>query len=249
MFNNFNGRYYPVSSEIHLMNPLNKLLSTFLFLITIFFINNYLQIFILIFLLTLVILLTNVPLRNYLKVLNNIKILLVFIVIINFIVGITFLDTLMIILKIIMGVLYSLVFLLTTRFSEINYALENFFYPLKVLGISTKKMIFTLSLSLNFIPLVFKQAEKISKSQASRGVDFKQVNLYKKVLALTSLISPMMFLSFRRADNIAEAMEVRLYDYNKKRTSYRSYRWSFFDILIFFIHLLILILFIGRSSL
>ncbi|MGI6329296.1 MAG: energy-coupling factor transporter transmembrane component T family protein [Bacilli bacterium] len=249
MFNNFKGRYYPVSSEIHQMNPLNKLFSILLFLITIFFVHDYFSVLILSFLLILIILLTNIPLRNYLKVISNIKILLIFIVIINLVVGVDFLNTLMIILKIIMGVLSSLVFILTTKFWEINYALEKFLYPLKFLGISVKKMVLTLSLALNFIPLVFQQIEKISKSQASRGIDFKHVNLYKRILALTSLISPMMFLSFRRADNIALAMEVRLYDYNKKRTSYRYYRWSFFDILMFFIHLLIFIMIIGRSSL
>ena len=143
------------------------------------------------------------------------------------------------ILKIILGVLYSMIFIFTTTFKEITGKLESLLSPFKIFKLPIKQMSLSLSLALKFIPLIFNQAEKILKSQASRGIDFKHSNLKGKVLAISSMLLPMFILSLKRADDIVDCLEVRSYDINKKN---KINKWHLFDKIMLLVHLLLLII-------
>ena len=246
MFNMI-GRYYPTTSDIHKMNPVAKFICLILFLILIFFINNMYLLFLFSFLTILIILLSNVPITHYLKVISSLKVLFVFIIIVNIIFNIPFYFSILSITKIVLGILYSVIIVFTTEFNDINYALNKLLSPLKILKIPVNQIVLSISLAINFIPIVFLQAEKIFKSQASRGIDFKYCNIKGKIIALSSILTPIFMLSFKRADEIADAMELRLYSCSYTRTSYKVYGWRFFDILLLMIHSVLFILLIWRG--
>ena len=107
-------------------------------------------------------------------------------------------------------------------------------------------MSLSISLALRFIPTIIDQGNKILKSQASRGIDYYASGIKGKFTAVKSMLLPMFILTIRRADTLSEAMQIRLYNINSKRTNFRINKWGFFDTFLFLIHLGILILIVVR---
>ena len=236
------GRYYPVNSQVHKMNPLAKIICILLFVVMIFFTYDIKFNIIISILVILMLLNTKVPIKIYFKTILSIKWLLLFIFIINLILGFNFHVTIITVLRLVYIVLYTSILTLTTPPTEITYGLEKFFSPLRLIGIPVNKMALSISLALRFIPTIIDQGNKIIKSQASRGIDYYNSNLQGKILALKSLIIPIFVLSIKRADDLADAMEVRLYNINNKRTNFRQNRWGLYDTFLVIIHLSLFIL-------
>ena len=241
------GKYYPISSRIHQMNPLSKIICTIFFIVVTFISYNIIFNICLLAFILLITLMSRVPLKIYFRTLTSLKVLLLFIVVINLILKIDVTITLVTLIRLISIVLYTAVLTLTTPPTEITYGLELFFAPLRLIGIPVNKMALSISLALRFIPTIIDQGNKILKSQASRGIDYYNSNLNGKFVALRALVLPMFILSFKRADELADSMEVRLYNINKKRTNYRLNKWGFFDTYMVLIHLLILIAIIMKE--
>lgn len=243
------GRYYPIRSLVHQMNPLAKIICTLLFVIMSFLTFDIRFNILISFLLILMVLNTKVPLKIYLRTILSIKWLLLFIIIINVIVGSSLQITIITLLRLIYIVIYTSILTLTTPPTEITYGLEKFFLPLKIIGIPVNRMALSISLALRFIPTIIDQGNKILKSQASRGIDYNNSNVQGKILAIRSLIIPMFMLSFKRADDLADAMEVRLYNIDGKRVNFRQNKWGFYDTFLVLIHLAIFILIIVKGVL
>lgn len=241
------GRYYPISSIIHRMNPISKLLCLLSFIIMIFLTNDIRLNMVLAILLILILLSTKVPLALYGKAIWGMKWLLLFIFLINLIVGTTLQTTCVTILRVIYIVLYSTVLTLTTPPSEITYALEKIFSPLKLIKIPVNRMALSLTLALRFIPTIVDTGNKILKSQASRGIDYYHSNLKGKFLALKSLLIPMFAITFKKADDLADSMEVRLYNVDSKRTNFRQNKWGIYDTFLVAMHLCLFILIVVKG--
>lgn len=234
------GKYYPASSLIHRQNPLNKFICLLIFILLILINHDLWMLISLSFLTLIMMLLSKVPFILYLRVINNIKSLIIFIIIINLIVKVSYLTSFLMIAKIIISVLYSMIIIYTTTFKDIIYGLEKLFNPLLKLKLPVKQISLSLSLAIKFIPLIFIQAEKIIKSQASRGIDFKHGRLKNKMLAFSSMLLPMFILSLRRADDIADTLEVKSFDLNNKMLPKR--KWILIDYLLLLILLLLLVI-------
>ena len=185
---------------------------------------------------------TKIPANIYIKTVFSIKWLLLFILIVNIIVGSSLQVTIITVLRFIYIVLYTSILTLTTPPTEITYGLEKLFSPLRLIGVPVNKMALSISLALRFIPTIIDQGNKIIKSQASRGIDYYHSNFKGKLLALKSLVIPMFVLSFKKADDLADAMEVRLYNVNSRRTNFRQNKWRFYDTFIVLMHLGLFIL-------
>lgn len=241
------GKYYPINSKIHQMNPLSKIICTILFIIVTFISSNLVFNVCLLIFISLIVLMSHIPLKVYFRTLTSLKILLLFIIIINILLKVDMTITIITLIRLICIVLYTTVLTLTTPPTEITYGLEQFFVPLRILGIPVNKMALSISLALRFIPTIIDQGNKILKSQASRGIDYNNSNFQGKFLALRAMILPMFILSFKRADELADSMEVRLYNINTKRTNYRLNKWGFFDTYMVLVHLLILIAIIMKE--
>lgn len=235
------GRYYSVKSFIHSMNPLSKIICLFLFAVMILISNSFLFVLLLAVLNILIVYFSNVPVKLYLRTLGKMKIFLIFIFIINIIFKINFMANILMIMKILLLVNYSSILTLTTPPTEITYGLEMFLKPLNKLHIPVNRVSLSISLALRFIPTIFDEATKILKSQASRGVDYYNSDLKGKIVAIKTMIIPMFNLSLKRADVLAEAMEVRLFSFDTTRTNYRINKWRRFDTLSVLGHCLLFI--------
>ena len=107
---------------------------------------------------------------------------------------------------------------LSTMTTDINNGIEGLLAPLKLLKIKVGVFSMMISLTLRFIPTLIEESRKIMKAQASRGVDFEEGRLKDKVSQIVSLLIPMFVISFKRADDLANAMEARGYVIGAKRT-------------------------------
>ena len=236
------GRYYPVKSFIHSMNPLSKIICLFIFVIMTLISNSCFFGILLLGLNALIVYLSNVPIMVYLKSLSKMKIFLIFIIIINIIFGVNIITNILMVIKIVLLVNYSSILTLTTPPTEITYGIEMFLRPLNKLRIPINKISLSISLALRFIPTIFDEATKILKSQASRGVDYYNSDVKGKIEAVKTMIIPMFNLSLKRADILADAMEVRLFSFDRTRTNYRINKWSKFDTISVGIHILLFVL-------
>lgn len=118
----------------------------------------------------------------------------------------------------------------TTMTTDLNYAIEALLKPLKLIKVPVDVMAMMLSLTLRYIPTLLGETEKIMKAQASRGVDFKESKFKDKVMQIVSLLIPVFVISFKRAEDLGNAMEVRGYVIGQKRTKIDEHYIGFYDI-------------------
>lgn len=245
MFNTMIGKYIPLNSRLHRMNPISKIVCLILFLVMLV-IDDPVLLGLLVLLTIIMMVSSKVPIKFYLRSISGLKYLIIFLFLITLIFQDSWYIMITSIIKIVIGVIYTMILTYTTSKSEINYGLEKVFSPLKKFKIPVKQMSLSLTLALRFIPTILEQTEKIMKSQASRGIDFRHVNLKGKIIAISSMMVPMFILTSRKADVVADVMEVRLYDQNGKRTNYRFHKWRGLDDNLVVIHFGILLYFILR---
>jgi len=128
----------------------------------------------------------------------------------------------------------------TTMTTDLNYGMESLMRPLKVIKVPVDVIAMMLSLTLRYIPTLLGETEKIMKAQASRGVDFKESKFKEKVIQIVSLLIPVFVISFKRAEDLGNAMEVRGYVIGAKRTKIDQYQMGFADYLSLLVSLIIL---------
>lgn len=240
------GSYYPTKSKIHSMNPVSKILCTIVYIIMTFLCHDIGLMALLFLLVCLMVEMAHLPKKVYLKTFKSLRLIIVLMAILYYIIGTDLESVGLMILRLISIVLYTTVLTLTTPPNEITYGMQVVMSPLKIIGIPVNKMALSISLALRFIPTIIDQANKILKSQASRGIDYYASNIEGKIIAIKSMLLPMFILTIRRADILAESMQIRLYNINSKRTNFRINRWHLFDTFLFLIHLGILVLIVSK---
>lgn len=229
MLNNITvGKYFNVYSRIHNINPFVKLICLILIIFVSFMTYNYISMTILYIITFLNISMTNVPFTYYLKNILNMKVLIVFIILINLIFRTSIYTIGLIILQLIVVILSSSILLYTTKQSDLIYGLEKLFYPLKAFRINNKKIALILTISIRFIPDILMLSDKIIKSQASRGIDYYNGSFKEKMIALKSMLVPLIVNSFKGSNMLASTMEVRLYDVNSN-INFKSRKLKFYD--------------------
>ncbi|WP_412032359.1 energy-coupling factor transporter transmembrane component T family protein [Malacoplasma muris] len=139
-------------------------------------------------------------------------------------------------LKIFLMILIVTILTATTSSVELTYALEDILNPLRIFRLPVTVWSTTIALGIRFIPSLLDESERIMKAQASRGLDFKNGNLKDKLLSLTSFIVPLFSIAFKKADELANAMEARGYNPRYTRTRYRDYKITMLD---WFVYLLL----------
>lgn len=128
----------------------------------------------------------------------------------------------------------------TTMTSDLNYGIIKLLYPLKVIKFPLETMAMMFSLTLRFIPTIFEETERVRKAQASRGLDFKEIGSIKKIKAVIKLLIPILIISFKKAEDLANAMDARGYQVGAKRTSIDEYKLRATDNIILILVFLIL---------
>ncbi len=146
-----------------------------------------------------------------------------------------------IMMRLIIIVTLSTVLTLSTKPTDLNLGLEAVMKPLKFLRINTEEIAMIISISLRYIPTLLDEANKIMLAQASRGVDFAEGKLKDKVMQIISLLVPMFIISFKRSDELANAMEARCFIPGATRTRLHQLFWNRLDTVALVVSLIILI--------
>jgi energy-coupling factor transport system permease protein len=239
------GKYIPRASIVHQMDPRSKLLLIFTFVMIVFLANNFLAYGIL-FLYTFVFIsLTKVPFTYILKGLKPIIWIIIFTFILHILMTkegdilftIGFLSiyeeglrqAIFISLRFLLLVMMTSILTLTTTPIEVTDGMESLLQPFKRLGLPVHELALMMSISLRFIPTLMQETEKIMKAQTARGVEFTSGPLKERLKAVIPLLVPLFINSFKRAEELANAMEARGYRGGEGRTKYRDLNWKFSD--------------------
>ena len=234
------GQYYPAKSFVHSMDARVKILAVIAYVVGVFMVQpfhflGFLACFALVVIATLM---ARVP---FMKVLKSIKAILFF-VILSAVLQLLFntsgnivfewqfikitdtglLNAGFIVARISLIVLGASLLTLTTSPVEIADGLESLMYPLKLVKFPVHEFALIMSIALRFIPTLIDETDRIIKAQKARGADFESGNLLKRVKALVPVLIPLLISSFRRADELADAMDARCYSGSKKRTKYKK---------------------------
>ncbi|WP_031489071.1 energy-coupling factor transporter transmembrane component T [Ureaplasma canigenitalium] len=135
-------------------------------------------------------------------------------------------------IKIFLMITLSSILTSTTSSIELTNGLEDLFSPFKIFGLPVSEASMMIAIALRFIPSLLDESKRILNAQASRGVDFKNGGFRQKVKSLIALIVPLFSIAFRKAEDLANAMEARSYNPRYARTRYRLYPITFIDCLL-----------------
>lgn len=258
------GRFIPVDSPLHRLDPRSKLILIFLFICIVFLANNIWCYLILVAYVCFMVTLSNVPLKYIYLGLRPILWLILF----TFLLHIFFTRegsvlfefgwikvyeeglrmAILISIRFILLIIMTSLLTLTTTPIELTDAMETLFGPLKKLKLPVHELALMMSIALRFIPTLMDETEKIMKAQMARGVEFSSGPIKSRIKAIVPLLIPLFINSFKRAEELAIAMEARGYQGGEGRTKYRQLVWKSMDtIMIIGILLLTVILYLLRS--
>lgn len=232
------GQYVPSESKIHRLDPRTKIMMIFLFIVFVFFANNALSYAWLTLFAVGSALLTKIKLKYIAKGLTPIWFLIIFTFILHLfvtregqvlfeIIGFpiysgAIIQGTFISIRFFLLILVTSLLTLTTTPIEITDAIETLLNPLKKVKFPVHELALMMSISLRFIPTLMQETEKISKAQASRGVDFKTGPIKERIQAVVPLLVPLFVSAFKRAEELAMAMEARGYQGGEGRTKLRE---------------------------
>lgn len=243
MYNLEITKYYNSKSDIHNMNPLYKVICILITTVMILLIKELELLLIMLMFEGCMMILSNVPLRLYFKSIKYVISIIIFIFVINLIFNISTINSINSSLKLILFILNSGVLIYTTKSSDLLYGLEMLFSPLKIFNVPVNSLSLSISLAIRFIPIIFEQANKVLKSQISRGLN-SNGTIREKCDKLISILFPIFMLSFKRSDSIADALDLRLYNPNINRTKYKRYKITSVDDGILLMHIALIIIYI-----
>ena len=227
------GQYYQTESMIHRMDPRVKLGGTILFIISLFFFKNYAGYVIAALFLGMVIRLSKVPFKFMVKGMKTIVMLMLITVVFNlFLTPGTPLFTIWkltitqeglkmaisMAVRLTLLIIGSSVMTLTTTPNNLTDGMEKMMGPLKVFKVPVHEVAMMMSIALRFIPILLEETDKIMKAQIARGADFESGNIFKRAKAMVPLLVPLFISAFRRANDLAMAMEARCYRGGEGRT-------------------------------
>lgn len=239
------GQYYMAESFVHRMDARVKLVLCLLFMVGIFFVTSFAVFGAITLFLLAVIALSRVPVGSILKSVKGIFVLLLFTAVLNLFFtkrgtllwswwileiydeGIKFAAKML--LRLMLLVVGSNILTLTTTPDDLTHAIESLLSPLKVLRFPVRDLALIMSLTLSFIPGLIEETDRIIRAQKARGADFDTGNIIKRAKAFIPILIPLLVGGFRRADELANAMNSRCYEGSDKRTQLNKMRLGWRD--------------------
>ncbi len=227
------GQYYQTESIIHKLDPRVKLAGTIVFIVSLFLYDNIFGYLWAAIFLGFVIKASKVPFKFMVKGMKAILFLLLLTVIFNLFLtpgeplftlwkltvtkeGVK--TAVLLVIRLVFLIIGSSVMTLTTTPNNLTDGMEKAMSPLKLLHLPVHEVAMMMSIALRFIPILLEEADKIMKAQIARGADFESGNLIKKAKAMVPLLVPLFISAFRRANDLAMAMEARCYRGGAGRT-------------------------------
>ncbi|WP_220728653.1 energy-coupling factor transporter transmembrane component T family protein [Apilactobacillus xinyiensis] len=256
------GRYMPGNSLVHNLNPAMKILISFYFIVIVFFANNYLTYALLFFLCFISLYLSKIPFGFFLKGIRPLILLIIITVLLQLffsagghiyfsfwifkITSLGLISAAYIFMRFMLIITISTLLTLTTSPLAISYGIEKILSPLKKIHCPVDTIALMISIALRFVPTLTDEATSIMNAQRSRGVDFGNGNLIKRIKSLIPLLVPLFVSAFNHADELSVAMEARGYSPEMKRTKFKSYLIGMNDyisMMLFFVISLMIIFF------
>ena len=259
------GQYYHADSVIHRLDPRTKITGTFIFIIALFTADNAWGYLIAAAFLVMAVKLSKVPFRYMVRGMKAIVFLMLLTVVFNLFltkgevifsvwkISITregLENAVKLALRLTFLILGSSIMTLTTTPNSLTDGMEKLLGPLKKLHVPVHEIAMMMSIALRFIPILIEETDKIMKAQMARGADFESGNLIKKAKALVPLLVPLIISAFRRAGDLAMAMEARCYRGDEGRTRMKPLHYENRDRIAYLIIFLMLVLCIvfGRNA-
>lgn len=240
------GQYYPAQSPIHRLDPRTKIMGTLVYILMLFFIKNFLGFIAAMILLGIIVKISKVPFRYIVRGLKAIVFLLLFTVIFNmFLIKGDPLVQFWIFkiskqglytagfmgIRLILLIIGSSMMTLTTTPIQLTDGLEKLLRPLKKIKVPVHDIAMMMSIALRFIPILLEETEKIMKVQQARGADFESGNILQRAKSMIPILVPLFLSAFRRAGELATAMEARCYRGDTGRTRMNELRYKGCDFL------------------
>lgn len=235
------GQYYPIDSVLHRMDPRTKLFGTMVYIVSLFIADHILTYAAAALFLILAVRLSKVPVKFMVRGLKSIVVLLLISVSFNLFLtpgtpifkigflqmtweGVEFAAFMAI--RLIFLVLGSTILTLTTTPNQLTDGLEKSLGFLGKIGVPVHEVSMMMSIALRFIPILIEETDKIMKAQMARGADFESGNLIQKAKAMVPLLVPLFISAFRRATDLAMAMEARCYRGGDGRTKMKPLHYE-----------------------
>lgn len=235
------GQYYPSDSPIHHLDPRTKIIGTFAYILLLFFVKNFLGFLLAILALAALISVSKVPFKFIVRGLKAIVFLLLFTVIFNMFlikgepliqIGVLTISKQGVYtagfmgLRLILLIIGSSMMTLTTTPIELTDGIEKLLRPLKKIKVPVHDIAMMMSIALRFIPILLEETEKIMKAQMARGADFESGNLIQRAKSMVPILVPLFLSAFRRAGELATAMEARCYRGDIGRTRMKELTYT-----------------------
>lgn len=250
------GQFFPVASPLHRLDPRTKILSLIVLIVAIFLAGSYISYIVCAAFIFAVIALSGVPAKMYFKSLKPIWFVIIFTAVLNlfltqgeivYVFGIkTYIKyegiylAIKMAIRLVLLILTSSALTYTTSPIALTDGIESLLKPFSKLGFPASELAMMMSIAIRFIPTLIEETEKIIKAQKARGSDIDSGSFIKKIKALTPMLIPLFISAFRRADDLAVAMEARCYRGGAGRTRLKQIRYKKQDffaavIIVFFL--------------
>ena len=243
------GQYFPGNSIIHRLDPRTKLLFLVVYIAALFVAASWISYGLMLSFLILVIAVSKIPVKSILRGMKPLVFILAFTAILNifFTGGETVLvefwglsitkegiiRAVFMISRIMMLITGTFLLTYTTSPIALTDGLESLLGPLKKIHLPVHELSMMMCIALRFIPTLIEETDKIMSAQKARGADFETGNIFRRVRALVPILVPLFISAFRRADELATAMECRCYQGGKGRTKMKLLRYHRADLLAF----------------
>lgn len=258
------GQYYPAKSRLHRLDPRVKIMGTLLFLISLFCVGNIWGYVVATVFLVAVIRISKVPFKFIVKGLRPVIMLLMITVIFNlfltktgniiwevWILQITdegIKSAGFMTIRLIYLIIGSSIMTFTTTPNDLTDGIEKLLWPLRKIKVPVHEIAMMMSIALRFIPILLEETDKIMKAQIARGADLESGNIIQKAKAMIPILVPLFVSAFRRANDLAMAMEARCYRGGEGRTkmkplTYKSKDYIAYTIVILYV---VVVVIVGR---
>lgn len=251
------GQYFPGNSMIHRLDPRTKLIVLVAYIVTLFIAKNWITYGLMFVFLAAAIKISTIPVKSIVRGMKPLVMILVFTGVLNLfftqdgkvLVDFWFITitsgglfrAVFMMIRILM--LITCTFLLTYTTSPISLTdgLESLMNPLKKIGVPVHELSMMMCIALRFIPTLIEETDKIMCAQKARGADFENGTLVERARALVPILVPLFISAFRRADELATAMECRCYQGGEGRTKMKLLRYHRNDFTAFGIAVLMVV--------
>ena len=242
------GKYLPLDSPIHKLDPRAKILAMMVMLVAVFMPAGWYGYIIIALILSLVTVLAKIKFTYIYRSFKPMMMMVIFLLIINIfslkegtmliklgfieIYSSALIQTFYIATRLVLMIMITTLLTFTTKPLELTLGIEYVLTPFTKLGLPSHEIAMIISIALRFIPTIIEETMRIMNSQKSRGVDFEEGKLKEKISAIISLIVPLFSVSLLRADELANAMEARGYVPQAPRTRYRRLKYERRDLIL-----------------